>query len=159
MRALVKITREGMTKIMDVLNSDDLRKAQEIKANNDMVINCYGTQTCDELIEAHNNSLKKSVKVAKKKAKKETIKKIDAGVVLWDLKKVTDEDWKLIFKCIKVQDYNTIFELHNSKDWTDLNYCCDSYIYHIAKNLIEARESVEIPENIIVKVLEHSGKL
>lgn len=48
---------------------------------------------------------------------------------------VTEEDWETVMKLFDMGDYQTIFQLHNQRRWTDEYYCCDYYKKHVHYNV------------------------
>lgn len=61
-------------------------------------------------------------------------------VLIWDWEKVDEENKEAIKEFYKVQDWYSIFELHNSLSLTTENYCCDGYIYKVEHNIQQAIE-------------------
>ena len=136
---LVEVTKDRIL-IVDKVKAKDRQKVIREKKDNQEVLSVKSYEDGYRIISAHNQAINPQKKIVDREAKKE--------IKLWNWKKVDEETKAKIMSYFEVQDWFSIFEIHNSLELTDENYCCSGYIQKVKYNIRQAKKKGIINESI-----------
>lgn len=89
-----------------------------------------------EIIRNHNELINKPVVLEKAH--------VSVQIKEWDWEKVDDENKDKLVQLFIIQDWKSIFDIHNTLGLTDENYCCDGYRSKVEFNMNLAKQKTII---------------